>query len=206
VLTGSAGTCDTVCSHSPITACKSGDGCCASGCTNGNDSDCPPPAPRCGDGHVDPGETCDPQNTCPTAASCQSAGCKQATLLGDATLCTATCQMRQITAAVSGDGCCPDGATNVNDSDCGPPPTCGNGVLDSGEKCDDSSRSPCSADDQACNNSPRRNACWTYKLTGTGCQRECVQTGHLCGNQPNPDTGVGQPPFVSCTDGCDPWQ
>ena len=35
---------------------------------------------------------------------------------------------------ISGDGCCPPGATNATDNDC--PPSCGNGVVERGETCD----------------------------------------------------------------------
>jgi uncharacterized protein (TIGR03382 family) len=39
-LVGSAGTCDAACVAQPITECVSGDGCCADGCDESNDSDC----------------------------------------------------------------------------------------------------------------------------------------------------------------------
>ncbi len=38
--TGSAATCDLVCTNDPITQCTGGDGCCPSGCTSSTDSDC----------------------------------------------------------------------------------------------------------------------------------------------------------------------
>jgi hypothetical protein len=40
VMTGSATTCDAVCTSTQITACKDGDGCCPTGCANASDSDC----------------------------------------------------------------------------------------------------------------------------------------------------------------------
>ncbi len=40
---GSAATCDIACTHTPITACGNGDGCCPMGCTYANDNDCDPP-------------------------------------------------------------------------------------------------------------------------------------------------------------------
>ncbi|MBL9006650.1 MAG: hypothetical protein JNJ46_20510 [Myxococcales bacterium] len=43
VMTGSAANCNVACSHSPITSCAPQDGCCPAGCSNANDSDCPPP-------------------------------------------------------------------------------------------------------------------------------------------------------------------
>jgi hypothetical protein len=38
-------TCNRQCTHPPIATCTSGDGCCASGCTHGNDRDCEPGSP-----------------------------------------------------------------------------------------------------------------------------------------------------------------
>ncbi|MBZ0118712.1 MAG: VCBS repeat-containing protein, partial [Sandaracinaceae bacterium] len=51
-LVGSAASCSASCSHTAVTSCGSGDGCCAPGCTSANDDDCapacvdPPPPPR----------------------------------------------------------------------------------------------------------------------------------------------------------------
>lgn len=39
-LVGSASSCDARCESSPVTACASGDGCCPSGCSPPDDSDC----------------------------------------------------------------------------------------------------------------------------------------------------------------------
>ena len=49
---------------------------------------------------------------------------------------------------LSGDGCCPAGATANVDSDC--PPVCGNGVLESGESCADANTTAGDACDAAC--------------------------------------------------------
>jgi uncharacterized protein (TIGR03382 family) len=40
VVTGAAATCNAACVVQPITQCVNGDGCCAPGCTEANDSDC----------------------------------------------------------------------------------------------------------------------------------------------------------------------
>lgn len=85
--------------------------------------------PRCGDGHLDPGEACDdgnPDNEDACVASCQLARC------GD-------------TYTQSGVEQCDDGNLEPGDG-CNPtcqiePPTCGNGVLDPGEACDDGNES-----------------------------------------------------------------
>ncbi|HSD88339.1 MAG TPA: hypothetical protein VLB44_12515, partial [Kofleriaceae bacterium] len=47
-----------------VTGCVGGDGCCPATCTNATDSDC---SASCGNGSVDPNETCDPPDSCPTA-------------------------------------------------------------------------------------------------------------------------------------------
>jgi hypothetical protein len=134
-----AGTCQAACvANGTIDQCINGDGCCAKGCNNTNDSDCPA---VCGNGVTEPpGETCDAN--CPTA--CPQQGCQLFTLQNQGT-CTAKCAVSGTqTACVNADGCCPAGCNNANDSDCPvSAPTCGNGKLDLGETCDNSSSSPC---------------------------------------------------------------
>src|SRR5262249_56627485 len=39
-LVGSATSCTAACSHTPISACSAGDGCCPAGCNHANDADC----------------------------------------------------------------------------------------------------------------------------------------------------------------------
>jgi hypothetical protein len=72
----------------------------------------------CGNGVIDPGETCDPVASCP--ASCASSGdaCMPNVLVGAASSCTAQCQMQLVTACHDNDGCCPPGCTGTTDSDC----------------------------------------------------------------------------------------
>ncbi len=114
----------------------SGDGCCPTGCTHATDSDC---AANCGNGVVDSGETCDTgipagqTGACPTSCNDGNA-CTTDTLLSGGT-CMATCSHTTITACTGGDGCCASGCNANNDSDC--QPRCGNGVVESGEQCDD---------------------------------------------------------------------
>ena len=118
-LNGSATNCTASCSHTPITSCAGGDGCCPAGCTGANDSDCGSSA-VCGDGKVEPPETCDPPSSCPT--SCDDAdACTQDTLNGSATNCTASCSHTSVTSCASGDGCCPAGCDIQSDQDCSPP-------------------------------------------------------------------------------------
>lgn len=94
--------------------------------------------PLCGNGVVDAQETCDTAipagqpGACVTACS-DGASCTTDTLEGAGT-CKAACAHAVITDCQSGDGCCPSGCTSATDSDCSA--TCGNGVVDAGEKCD----------------------------------------------------------------------
>lgn len=134
------GTCQAACvADGSITQCLNGDGCCAPGCNNTNDSDCPA---QCGNNVTEPpGETCD--GNCPT--TCPAQGCQLFTLQNSGT-CTAKCVAGgQQTTCANGDGCCPAGCNNATDNDCPvSAPTCGNGKLDPGETCDNSDpANPC---------------------------------------------------------------
>ncbi|HXJ22595.1 MAG TPA: hypothetical protein VMT03_20420 [Polyangia bacterium] len=129
----SAGTCQAVCVHLPITLPAAGDGCCPSGATFLADADC---APACGNGVVEaPVEKCDPAvagscpTTCPTGGSCTTV-----TLRGSASNCSAACVATPIVTCVNRDGCCPAGCTAATDTDC--PIICGDGVVETGETCD----------------------------------------------------------------------
>jgi hypothetical protein len=129
MLTGTAAQCNVACSHQPITAAASGDGCCPSGANANTDSDC---KPSCGNGVTEHGELCDGSN-CPTSCGTGS-GCMGKVLMGSAAQCNAVCMAETITTAKDGDGCCPAGANANTDSDC--TPVCGNGVVERGETCD----------------------------------------------------------------------
>jgi MYXO-CTERM domain-containing protein len=117
----------------------------------------------CGNGVVDPGETCD--GDCPT--SCPSVDpCAPAKLVGSAATCDAHCTSTPVTACASGDGCCPTGCTNATDSDCSA--TCGNGVVDPGETCDGDCPTSC----------PSADPCAPAKLVGSAanCDAHCTST------------------------------
>ena len=87
VLTGSAAQCSAQCVHTKIVAAKNDDMCCPQGASANTDSDCQP-QPKCGNGIVEPGETCD--GNCPTACD-DSERCTDDALLGHAALCNAKC-------------------------------------------------------------------------------------------------------------------
>ena len=159
--TGAAETCDLRCERAPVTACQDADGCCPAGCSHTTDSDC---SATCGDGNLDMNETCDPQLTCPMVCDDNNV-CTTDYLTGSAANCNAACATSPINACSGGDGCCPVGCTSNNDSDCNP--SCGNGVIESGETCDPKASCPTS-----CNDS---NACTQNVLTGssTTCNATC---------------------------------
>lgn len=122
-----------------------------------------PPVPRCGDGHVDPGEACD--GDCPSICD-DSDPCTKDVLTGKASTCDAICSHVPIAQATSGDGCCPMGATYATDKDC--PQSCGDGVVDGVELCDGNCPSACDDGDP----------CTTDSLTGSAamCNAKCVST------------------------------
>jgi len=129
------GSCQASCAHTAITQPMNGDGCCPAGATTANDNDC---LAGCGNGVVDPGETCDTAITsgagkCPTSCN-DGVACTTDTLVNPGT-CTVVCSYQPITQPINGDGCCPAGANANTDNDC--TPVCGNGVTEAGEQCDD---------------------------------------------------------------------
>lgn len=109
----------------------------------------------CGDGQRSEDERCDtaiPEGVpgaCPT--ECPSTDlCRPGVLTG--TDCQAECTSTEVTARVSGDGCCPAGAEAAEDSDC--VGVCGDGAVQSPtETCDPPGTCPTSAecaDAEAC--------------------------------------------------------
>lgn len=131
ILNGTA--CQTACELRQV-LCESGDGCCAGNCTPSNDADC---SASCGDGVLQPLETCEPRSeaSCPTQADCDDGDpCTTDMLMGTAAACNVTCAHIPITQLAAGDGCCPAGANANTDGDC--VPRCGNQVHEAGEDCD----------------------------------------------------------------------
>ncbi len=97
-----------------------------------------PGGPSCGNGRVDPGETCDTAighndpGACPPPDCSDGVACTRDVATGDG--CTLRCTHIEITTVALGDFCCPVGATANEDSDCSP--TCGDGMVDAHESCD----------------------------------------------------------------------
>lgn len=131
---GSVETCDAVCTTQLIQECVSDDGCCPNGCNPENDLDCRPES--CGNGVLDPLETCDdPQFPCPTECP-NNDTCLTVTLTGLAAACNAACTSVSITSCYPNpDGCCPTDCGTDEDADCAAN-ACGNAQLDPGEMCD----------------------------------------------------------------------
>ncbi|MFH2010387.1 MAG: hypothetical protein ABI333_27560 [bacterium] len=95
---------------------------CRSDCGDWDTSGCG--SSVCGNGVVEPGETCDPIWDCPTYCDAQQA-CTRGTLHGSASTCDASCSYEPIASCVDGDGCCPAGCDSQTDSDCGAQDGCG---------------------------------------------------------------------------------
>ena len=131
----------------------------------------------CGNGVLDPGEKCDKKiaagalGACPTAASCSDGKACTTDAVSGAD-CNVVCTHSPITKPASGDGCCPPGANSGTDSDC--PASCGNGVLDPGEKCDPKiPAGQTGACDLKCDDG---DACTNDVLAGTACNPSCSTT------------------------------
>ena len=127
--------CQLQCVHGTIALPVPGDGCCPEGANILTDSDCPA---GCGNGVVEPDETCDTTiaagqpGACPT--SCEDGVVCTADVLANAGTCTAACSHTEITVPAAGDGCCPAGANHATDADCSL--ACGDGLVSDGETCD----------------------------------------------------------------------
>lgn len=171
---GEADSCDVVCVSAPVTVCTGrygqpgADSCCPEGCTAANDSDC---EPRCGNSVVEFGETCDPPESCGRCDDGDACTIDEAT--GSAADCDLTCTHRPKTACIDSDGCCPSGCDQSSDSDC--QPSCGNGVIESGETCDPPATCP-----NTCNDG---DPCTIDSQNGSraSCTLTCTHTPKTCG-------------------------
>jgi hypothetical protein len=176
-LTGEA--CQAYCEHVEVLTASGNvlDGCCPAGVgTSANDADCPA---SCGNGIVDLGETCDSGITtgdgkCPTVADCDDhVACTADSISGGG--CTERC-VNEVIVQPSGntsDTCCPGGGNHNTDVDC--PITCGNGAVETGERCDVAINGTLAGhcpNEAECND---QEACTDDSLTGEGtCGARCV--------------------------------
>jgi hypothetical protein len=172
--------CSATCTYTTETQCSvtQADGCCPAGCNATNDADC---QPKCGNGVIEGGEFCDTAITSGTGACpsrCPQNGCEMGTLVGQG--CLAQCNYRTETqcSGTSNDGCCPADCNANNDADCGA--NCGNGVVESGERCDTGILTGSAACPQSCPD----NGCQMGTLSGSGCMAECsYRTETSCSGQ-----------------------
>jgi Abnormal spindle-like microcephaly-assoc'd, ASPM-SPD-2-Hydin len=138
--TGSADACTFACPERPR-ECGLADGACPRGCLPTQDSDCA----GCGNGRLEPGETCDPVAECTRqAAGCISDRDFIRMGAGDPAMCQFRC-VEEPRPCVAGDGQCPSTCGPTSDSDCA---GCGNGRIEMGETCDpcDSAVAMCVSD------------------------------------------------------------
>ena len=159
-VAGSITSCSASCGIIPVTECVSGDGCCAPGCKESDDSDC---TSTCLNGVVEPGETCD--GNCPESCS-DFNSCTVDYRVGGTDECSVECSFTEITECYSGDSCCPAGCSDTTDTDCSS--SCGNSTVEVGETCDGDCPETC--EDQ--------NSCTVDLLTGSSeqCSVACSNT------------------------------
>lgn len=96
-------------------ACVGGDGCCPWGCDAAEDFDCDP---QCGNGVVEPGETCDGAAHCSSLCT-DGDSCTYDNSMGSPETCDVMCLNDPISNCVDDDNCCPAGCDYyTNDDDC----------------------------------------------------------------------------------------
>jgi virginiamycin B lyase len=188
---------------------------------------------RCGDGTLQLGEECDDDNT----ASCDgcSAACRRETGCGDGVRCgaeacddgnTESCDGCSASCTVEPGTRCGDGIVNVGcGEECDPPgaactqecrriPTCGDGVRDAGEDCDDGNTVSCDGCSTSCTVETGcgdgvqcgTEACDDGNTAGCdGCAAACtVEVGARCGDG-TVNTACGEecdPPGPDCSATC----
>jgi hypothetical protein len=166
--------CSSTCYHASFTTPLSGDGCCPPGANSTTDSDCPA---GCGDGKLDPGESCD--TGIPAG---QYGGCP--VTCEDGNTCTLD--------LVAGSGC---HAYCTHANTC-PADLCGDGKVNLGESCDTAipagapGACPLTCDDN--------NPCTSDTLIGSGCVTQCM---HLPITLSMSGDGCCPPGANSLTDG-----
>lgn len=186
MLTGDPTSCDVGCELAMIEMCVAGDGCCPASCNSALDADC---SDSCGDGTVDPDETCEPANAdapCPAACDDQDP-CTKDFQTGTPEQCNVVCTNVAILQPAEGDSCCPPGASGTNDSDC--LVRCGDQKLDPGEICDGDCPESCDDGDP----------CTTDTMSGSvaECTAACTSTPIT---EPAPGDGCCPPDANAETD------
>ncbi len=153
------GTCNAVCTHTPITACINNDGCCPTGCSLLNDNDCPP---ACGNGICETGET---------YSNCPGDCCLSACTATYDNKCHSNCINFPISAPCSnfkpacdtitrGTSVCYNSTHNVS--------------------CCDGTPTSCATNSTPCNAYCNANQNCTFPSNPVTCQRTCNPTSGLC--------------------------
>ena len=129
---GDPANCRFVCKETPR-MCGAIDGQCPASCTATQDRDCA----GCGNGVMDPGETCDPCRPEDVKACAGDANTVR-TPSGNPAACTFSC-INTPRPCANSDGFCPAMCTAANDNDCGLPPggDCSQGIKCSAGSCVD---------------------------------------------------------------------
>lgn len=127
------GPCSRACITEKVEQCEDGDGCCPTACDSGSDSDCME-VPTCGNGDLDPGETCDGDDCLTPCAPPAPDACVMEVPTGNPAMCTAECVDVSVNCDDTDGICCASSCNARNDTDC--PAACGNGVRELGETCD----------------------------------------------------------------------
>jgi hypothetical protein len=167
------------------------------------DTDCA----GCGNGRVEPPETCDPPGACmEQAASCVSDRNLIRTRVGNPLSCNLTCQ--EIARPCADDGLCPERCDASNDRDC---PGCGNEKVEAGESCDP----PSVCKVQWANCVSDADAVGTRQGDPETCTFQCLWTRRPCGRMdgwcPGGCAVSDDPDCIGCGNGrregnetCDP--
>ncbi|HET8940240.1 MAG TPA: hypothetical protein VFN67_42660 [Polyangiales bacterium] len=132
----------------------------------------------CGNAVLDEGEACESGTDTPCPERCDDGEpCSEDRLEGSAVNCDARCSFTPITQPMAADGCCQKSSNANTDPDC--EAVCGNGVIETGERCDGA----CPSSASECNdNLP----CTRDEVSGSECQRHCIHP-EITGAEAVPD-------------------
>jgi cysteine-rich repeat protein len=132
-------TCTTSCTINTVVGPFCGDGTCGSGETK---TTCPTDCTGCGNGLIETGEQCD-DGAANTNTPCATPAYNNPP--ATCSTCTKSCTLNVVVGPYCGDGACNSGETSSTcPDDC---TGCGNGIVESGEECDDgafNTNTPCS--------------------------------------------------------------
>jgi hypothetical protein len=200
---GDPATCGFTCSEGPR-ACGPADGRCPTGCLPTQDIDCN----GCGNGRLEPGETCDPVAACTTlATACVSDADFIRMGVGDPAMCGFSCVPALRPCGVA-DGFCPGGCGPAADPDCA---GCGNAKIEMGETCDPVAQ--CQEQALGCVSDANmvRTPTGNPELCGFVCKESPRMCGALDGACPNGCGPTADPDCPGCGNGklemgesCDP--